>query len=129
MPLVKLNVFEGRSIEFKHGVADCIHEALIEAFKIKEDDKLFRIIEFKKEDFIIPPNKTENYILIEISIFPGRSLDAKRLLYRNIVENLKKLGISADDIFILLQEESLDNWGIRGGFPASEIDLGFNLKV
>jgi phenylpyruvate tautomerase PptA (4-oxalocrotonate tautomerase family) len=39
------------------------------------------------------------------------------------------LGIQATDIFIVLHEPPLENWGIRGGVPASEVDLGFNLKV
>lgn len=129
MPLVKINIIEGRTVIEKHGIVECVHKALVGAFKIKDDDKCFRIIEFKREDFVIPPTKTDKYILIEILIFPGRSLDAKRLLYGKIVDNLKQIGIEAGDIFILLQEEPLDNWGIRGGYPASEIDLGFNLKV
>ena len=40
-----------------------------------------------------------------------------------------ELGIAPIDIAIVLQEPPLDNWGLRGGQPASELDLGFNLKV
>ena len=39
------------------------------------------------------------------------------------------LGIDANDITIVLHEVPLDNWGIRGGKPASEVDLGFNVNV
>jgi phenylpyruvate tautomerase PptA (4-oxalocrotonate tautomerase family) len=129
MPIVKLSMIEGRTVDEKHTVIECIHSSLIESFKIPEDDKNFRVIEFKKEDYILPPDKSDKYVLIEITIFPGRTIEAKRLLYRKIVENLKDVGIDSNDIFIILYEEPLDNWGIRGGYPASEIDLGFNLKV
>jgi len=44
------------------------------------------------------------------------------------VRRFGELGIEATDIFIVLQEPPLENWGIRG-VPASEIDLGFNLRV
>ncbi len=129
MPIAKLSMIEGRTVDEKHAAIECIHKALIDSFKIPEDDKNYRVLEFKKEDFILPPGKSEKYLLIEITIFPGRTIDAKRLLYRKIVENLADKGWAASDIFIILYEESLDNWGVRGGYPASEIDLGFNLKV
>jgi len=45
------------------------------------------------------------------------------------VRNLGKLGIPAGDIKILLRESGAENWGIRGGVPASEVDLGFKVDV
>ena len=129
MPLVKINLIEGRTVEEKHKIADMVHTALISAFKIPEDDKNIRIFEFNKNDFILPSNKSVKFILIEISIFTGRSIDAKRKFYKSIVENLKSIGISENDILVLLNEQNLDNWGVRGGYPASEVNLGFDIKV
>jgi len=63
------------------------------------------------------------------SSFPGRSLDAKRNLYKAIVTRLGELGIPADDITIVLVEPAMENWGIRGGHPASDVDLGFRVDV
>lgn len=64
-----------------------------------------------------------------MDVFPGRSLDAKRKLYQTIVQNLKELDIQPNDILIILNEPPLNNWGVRGGIPASEIDLGFKIDV
>jgi phenylpyruvate tautomerase PptA (4-oxalocrotonate tautomerase family) len=61
-------------------------------------------------------------------MFSGRSLQAKKLLYRTIVNKLGALGIPEDHIKVLLREIEQENWGIRG-IPASEIDLGFEIKV
>lgn len=129
MPIVKLSMIKGRTASEKSNVITRIQTSLVESFRIPEYDKNFRVMEFNKEDFVLPPGKSDKYILIEITIFPGRSINAKRLLYARIVDNLKQLDIEPKDIFIILYEEPLDNWGIRGGYPASEIDLGFELKV
>ena len=129
MPLVRLSLYEGKTIDEKNKIISLIHKSMMDSLKIPENDKNFRIIEYKKENFIIPKNKSENYILIEISMFKGRTLDAKRLLYKYIVENLKKIGFNPSDIFIVLHEEDMDNWGIRGGYPASEVNLGFKVDV
>ena len=129
MPLVNVSLLKGRPKEEKRALLDAIHAALIGTFKIPENDRHQRIFEFEPEDFVLPEGKTSNYTLIEVSVFPGRSLDAKRKLYRTIMQLLGELGIQRNDILIVLNEPPLDNWGVRGGIPASEVDLGFELDV
>ena len=77
----------------------------------------------------MPPDKGENYTLVEITLFAGRSLQAKRAMYKAIVRRFEALGIAASDVIIVLNEVPLENWGIRGGKPASEVDLGFKVNV
>ena len=57
--------------------------------------------------------------LVKIEARRSWSTSQKKELYRRIVNNLGKLGILASDVFIVLHEVFLDNWGIRGGVPAS----------
>ena len=129
MPLIKISMFEGRAAQEKQEVAKAVHDALIEAFRIPLNDTNIRIEEYKAEDWLLPPGKSTQYVLTEISAFSGRSADAKRLLYKAIVRNLGSLGIVPGNIFILLYEEPPVNWGIRGGIAACDIDLGFDINV
>ena len=62
-------------------------------------------------------------------MIPGRSLAAKRQLYQEIVTRFQALGIDPQDVLIVLQEPPLSNWGLQGGQPGSEVDLGFKLDV
>ncbi len=63
-------------------------------------------------------------------MFKGRSIEAKKQLFQAIVDNLaKNPGIEGGDIIIVLHEPPLENWGIRGGKPASEVDIGFRIDV
>ncbi len=48
---------------------------------------------------------------------------------QEIVQNYAAMGIEPKDIRIVLYELPLENWGIRGGVPASEVDLGFKVDV
>lgn len=129
MPLVKVSLLKGKSKEEKEALLDAIHAALMEAFKIPENDRNQRIFEFEPENFEIPEGKTSNYTLIEMDVFLGRSIEAKRKLYQTIFQNLQRLNIQASDVLIVLNELQLDNWSVRGGVPASEIDLGFRIDV
>lgn len=129
MPFAKIETRRPRTEAEIQALIEAVYQAQREALKVPEDDRQIRYIEHRPEHFALPPGKTDNYTFVEILLFPGRSLEAKRHLYRSIVQRFGALGIAASDVFIVLQEPPLDNWGIRGGQPASEVDLGFNLQV
>lgn len=130
MPLVRVEIRKGKSADYKKALLDGIHQALIDSFKIPEDDRIQRIYELDAENFKVADGKTEDFILIELTVFKGRSLDAKRCLYKAIADNLERdLGVKRTDILIVLSEPPLDNWGTHGGIPASEALLGFSLDM
>jgi phenylpyruvate tautomerase PptA (4-oxalocrotonate tautomerase family) len=108
---------------------DAIHSAMVETIRIPRDDKVLRFHSYALEDFVVPPGRSEKFTRIEIAMFTGRSLEAKRKLYRAIVRNLEQFGVPPMDVKIVLIEVPAENWGIRGGQAASEIDLGFEVKV
>lgn len=130
MPLVKIEIRKGKSDEFKKAILDGIHDALVKSIKIPDHDRFQRLYELDKNNFESPPNKTDNVIIIEITMFQGRSIESKKNLYKEIVDNLaKNPGIDGEDITIVLYEPPLENWGVKGGKPANEVDLGFNINV
>ena len=129
MPLAKIEVRKSRSPEQIQALIEAIYLAQREALQVPEHDRQIRYIEHKPEHFAVPPGKSDNYTVVEICMFPGRSLDAKRALYGAIVDRFEAQGIPRDEVFIVLHEPPLDNWGFRGGVPASELDLGFKLNV
>ena len=129
MPLVTITIIEGKTTEFKKLILDTVHESLVAAFKIPDHDRNQRIIEMQPENVEYPVGKTKNFITIEMTVYPGRSLQAKKALYREIVSRLQKLEIQSDDILIVLNEPPLENWGVRGVYPASEVDIGFKINV
>lgn len=126
MPLVQIEVLKGRSASEKKALFDVIHEALVEALRIPEDDRVQRLVEHESDDFDVD---SPMFTIVKITMFPGRSVSVKRELFRRIVEKLERLGIEPNEINVVLDEPPLDNWGIRGGRPASEVDLGFELDV
>jgi phenylpyruvate tautomerase PptA (4-oxalocrotonate tautomerase family) len=129
MPLVRIEIRRGWPASDRKRLLDAIHRALVDAFDIPEDDRTQRLTEHDPEGFEVPPGRSDRYTLVEITAFPGRSLEAKRRLYAEIVRNLGEVGVPEDDVSIVLNEPAMENWGIRGGQPASEVDLGFRVDV
>jgi phenylpyruvate tautomerase PptA (4-oxalocrotonate tautomerase family) len=129
LPLVRIEIHKGRPVSERKLLLQAVPAALVEAFAIPANDRTQRVIEHDPENFEIPPGQSENYTLVEITAFPGRSTSAKRTLHKAIVRNLGEVGIPADDILVVLHEPSMENWGIRGGKSADEVDLGFRVDV
>jgi phenylpyruvate tautomerase PptA (4-oxalocrotonate tautomerase family) len=110
-------------------VIEAVQSALRDALRLPEWDRTLRLTEHAPDHFAVPPGRGPRYTLIEVTMFSGRSLAAKRALYQAMVRNLEKLGVPADDIKITLIEVPPENFGIRGGRPASEVELGFKIEV
>jgi hypothetical protein len=108
---------------------DALHEAFVGALKYPSGDKLLRLIEHAPTSYAIPHEMGEKFTRIEIVLFAGRSLDAKRALYKAAVEALRPFGVPASDVKIVLIEISTANVGFRGGKAACDIDLGYTVEV
>jgi len=131
MPSVLIEVRQQYDIEVEIRIMEGVHAALRDAFQILPHDRNVRLIVHEPHRFQCPPNKEkpEFYTLISIDGFAGRSLDAKRKLYKNIVNNLEPLGIPIDHVKIMLREITAENFGIRGGQAACDVDLGYKIDV
>ena len=129
MPNATIEVRREYSSTDEEGIINAVHAAMMEALKTPEWDRTIRLIAHAPHRLAAPPNRSDRYTLVDIDLFSGRSLSAKKALYEAIVRNLAPFGIPADDVKILLRESPAENWGIRGGVPASEVDLGFKVDV
>lgn len=129
MPNVRIEVKRGWVGTQRAEVIEAIHAAMVETIRIPEHDRTLRLIEHDPDAYSMPPGRSERYTLVEITLFAGRSMEAKRKLYSAIVRNLSALGVPPMDIKTVLIEVPAENWGVRGGKAASEVDLGFEIKV
>jgi len=117
-----LNNIKGR-------LSNIIHSCIVEAFQFPENKRFHRFFPLDRDNFYFPKERTEKYTIIEISIFEGRSIEAKKNLIRLLFERIQKeLNIEPNDIEITIFESSKYNWGIRG-LPGDELTLEYNVKI
>jgi phenylpyruvate tautomerase PptA (4-oxalocrotonate tautomerase family) len=129
MPFVRIELLTGKTPEFKRALLEQVHLALVDAFRIPDDDRTQQLYELPPEAFEFPAARRPDPVLIEITCFSGRSLEAKRSLYRRLTERLgENPGVEARNVCIVLKEASRENWGL-GGQGADQIDLGFKVDV
>ena len=128
MPLTRITTnfsLLGRKAE----LADRLHSLMVEVLKTIEHARWIMIDERPGEFFFQPLNSEGPFAIIELSFFPGRSLETKRLLYRRVVELFQDFGVEPDNTRIVIREVERQNWGLRGGQAACDVELGFDPNV
>lgn len=115
MPLVRIEMLKGRSPEYKKALLDSVHQGLIESVGISDWDRFQRIIEYDRGDFEFPGEKGDGFMIIEITMFQGRTQEQKKALIEKVTGNLvQALSIEPTDVFIVIQDPSDENWGMGG---------------
>ena len=114
-------------IEMK--LIEAVQSALVSAFKIPEWDRDVVLDLYDENRRIVSTGRSERYTRIEIIGIAARSMEAKRALFKAIADNLEAVGVPRTETRIFLVEPPPESWGVRGGIPASEADLGFKVEV
>lgn len=110
-------------------LSDAIHSAVVESLAYPREKRFHRFIGLSQDDFLYPPDRSNRYLILEISLFEGRSVKAKKSLIRALYRYIgDATGITPNDIEITLFETPRHNWGIRG-VPGDELNLNYKVSV
>lgn len=110
MPLVKINLLKGRSLEEKDTIAAAIQSALVSKLGVPDDDRYQLINEYDAENFrhtggYLGLTYTDQLIIIEIIFLEGRDDEIKKSVLAEINGNLVGAGVvGTDDVFIMITE-------------------------
>ncbi|MFL0198096.1 tautomerase family protein [Clostridium sp. WILCCON 0269] len=129
MSQIKVYGLKDNLNNIKEKLSEVIHSCVVDAFQMPEDKRFHRFFPLDRENFYFQSNRTEKYIIIEISIFEGRTTEAKKKLIRLLFQRIQEeLNIMPNDIEITIFETPSYNWGIRG-LPGDELSLDYNIKI
>ncbi|MGC1373524.1 MAG: tautomerase family protein [Candidatus Sulfotelmatobacter sp.] len=117
MPLVRISKRE----EYKKALGDGIHRALIEALDAPAADRFQIITEHPASGLIydsayLGVQRTNDIVIVQITLSTGRKLGQKRKLYQRIAEVLaEKPGVRPQDVTINPVEVAWENWLFGNG--------------
>ncbi len=129
MGQIKIFGVNDRLNPIKETLSNVIHSCMVEALEFPSDKKFHRFFPMDKEDFYFASGRTESYTVIEISMFEGRTVEAKKYLINLLFKRINsELSISPQDVEITIFETPKHNWGIRG-LPGDELALNYKVNV
>jgi len=129
MPVTLVSILEGRGAADKRALMEAVQAAIANTLGLPPQDRNLRLAVHGRDEWLLPDGKSDRYVLVEIALFAGRTPETKGALYAAIVKSLEALGMDKNDIFIRLDDQPRENFGIRGGLRADLVQLGYAVKV
>ena len=121
MPLVRISLIAGKPESHKRKVSEAVHRALVETISIPVQDRFQILTEHSASDFIYDPeylkiHRTNDLVIIQITMSVGRTLEVRKALYRRMADLLsQEVGLRKEDVFINLVEVAKENWSFGNG--------------
>jgi hypothetical protein len=120
MPLVRIDVNEGRSAEDLQRLSRGIHDAILAEYGIPERDYFHIRTEHPQgqifaQDAGLGFERTSGVVMIQIFTQGGRAQDAKQRLFAAVADKLAGVGVAGKDVFIGYVENSAGDWSFGFG--------------
>lgn len=129
MPFTRVAIPADTPAGLKPIIARAIHEAMVEEISIPEDDFFQLLSEYQPGDFLydrafLGLQRSDQLIVVQVTLRRGRSDAMKRGLYARIAANLGQVaGVRPQDVFVYLSENDFSDWSVGGGRMSMEIAL------
>lgn len=117
------------SSEEKLALTDALNLALHEALNTPMEDRFVIISEHKDDELFIHPTfpnlkRSDKRMIITVTSGTSRTIEQKRKLAELVTRYaVEKVGISQDDITLIMYAIPLENMSFGGGKLVSDIDL------
>ena len=121
MPLVRISLRQGKSPAYMAAVGESIHRAMVETINVPAADRFQVFTEHAPEGLVYDPGylgieRSDEVVVIQITLNSGRTLDQKRALYHALAERLAKdPGLRKEDVLVSLVEVPKENWSFGNG--------------
>ena len=113
----------------RQAMSDVIHGCAVEALGLPEGKRFHRFLPLEEGDLVTPADRGERYTVLEVAMFAGRSVQAKKAFYALLFERFESvLGIAPVDLEVQLVETPRHDWAMRG-VPGDELEVGYRVEV
>jgi phenylpyruvate tautomerase PptA (4-oxalocrotonate tautomerase family) len=121
MPLVRIDLIEGKLPEYRASVGEVVYDKLIAVFGVPKNDRFQVITEHPKTGLHFDPNylgihRSDACVFIQITLNSGRTVEQKQQFYKAVADGLHNtVGLRREDVFINLVEVPKENWSFGNG--------------
>lgn len=121
MPLVRIDVIEGRSDADIAAISDVVHQALVSVAGVPARDQFQVITAHAHGRLVYNPgylgiDRTDGIVIVQVFFATGRTEEVKRALYAKIAADISaRTGTRPQDVFITLSENTRADWSFGNG--------------
>jgi 4-oxalocrotonate tautomerase len=121
MPIVRIDLVEGQSPEYRSAITEEVYKAMTTTFNVPANDRFMVVSEHKPGNFVADPTylgieRSPQCIMVQITLNAGRDVDMKRAFYKALADGLHaRIGLRREDLFVNLVEVAKENWSFGNG--------------
>jgi phenylpyruvate tautomerase PptA (4-oxalocrotonate tautomerase family) len=120
MPLLRIDIIEGRSEAELKELLDAVHGATLAAFKVPERDCYqivheHRAAEMRIEDTGLGIPRTERIVMVQVTTRPRSRFEKQNFYELLCQELLQRCGVKASDVVVSITEDADEDWSFGYG--------------
>jgi 4-oxalocrotonate tautomerase len=121
MPLVTIDLLEGRTAAELEAISDAVHQVMVETMGVPERDCFQTITEhtdatLRFNRHYLNIERTDGFVMIRITLAAGRTTTAKRAFYEQLARLLgDRIGLRSEDLTVILIENEREDWSFGRG--------------
>jgi len=121
MPLTRIALQRGKPAAYRKAILEGVYAAMRETFDVPEDDRFMVVTQHDEDEFLYGAHylgieRSDDLVIIQLTVSNTRSLEQKKALFGRIAEKLgEKPGVRPQDVFINLVEVAKENWSFGRG--------------
>lgn len=121
MPLVRIDLLEGKSEGYRAQVGDILYQTLVDVLNVPEHDRFQVITEHRKASLpfdreYLGIHRSDDCIFFQITLNSGRSTELKQRFYKALADHLHEgVKIRKEDVLINFVEVPKENWSFGNG--------------
>ena len=121
MPLVRIDLLEGKSEQYRARVGDIVYQTLVDVLNVPEHDRFQVITEHKRASLpfdreYLGIHRSDDCICFQITLNSGRSTELKQRFYKALADRLHEgVKIRREDVLINFVEVPKENWSFGNG--------------
>jgi phenylpyruvate tautomerase PptA (4-oxalocrotonate tautomerase family) len=121
MPLIKIDLIEGRSDAELAEISNAVHRGLVECFGVPQRDQFQIVTEHRAGRLIynesyLDIQRTDSIVVVQVFLSSGRSDDQKKAFYALVTKLIaERANTRPEDVIITLVENTRSDWSFGNG--------------
>ena len=121
MPLVRIDLLEGKSEQYRAQVGDILYKTLVDVLNVPQNDRFQVITEHTKANLpfdreYLGIHRSDDCIVFQITLNSGRSTELKQRFYKALADRLHEtIKIRKEDVLVNFVEVPKENWSFGNG--------------
>lgn len=128
MPYTRISLMKGKSPEYRRSLSNNLHRALVETFGVPVEDRFQIFHQLEPDEFVFDRDyqcgpRSDDFVLIAITVGRPRDTQTKKYFYRRLVELLEQEpGIRRQNVMVVISTTEADEWSFGNGIATMIID-------